>query len=329
MSVKLITNDTLGGLTKLIKSYMPTKFNTLVGTIWHNVIVGYASGLVDSVAQINQAYNNTFIKCASGEILDERIGELTGLLRKDDETDDDFRNRYYDILLNYNISPESVSGMIFDFTGQYPLTIIEFGKNNCFWVDVNNPPEDNDACFYDDDNFDYQGYWTDFDDPEDQFTTYIVLKEKPSEEILDCIIEILEIKKIYGTKIYLTYPSEATCTYDSPFSVYDVSTYDICTGSVEPPVVQNGVLFEFGTANFTDTSGNNNNGVLSGALFGDSPSRITFEMNGENFNDESNNTNNGVLSGGAFGSSTTQIEYEMIGENFDDSSTNNNDGVLS
>lgn len=210
MTVKLTTTDTVAKILKKMVFCLPQKYTKADDSILIGIYKTVCELFKLNIDQANELYFKSFITTATGTDLDNLIYDLIRLKRKNDETDDDYRDRYYNIVFKYNSTKGSVREIVFDITGQYPFKIIEAGSRSFYWADHDLDEEEyipGTTSYYDDVN-EYTSYWGDLTGNETRFKGYIYLTEEPEPDILNELIDVLEKVRMCGTKIYLVFITE-------------------------------------------------------------------------------------------------------------------------
>lgn len=203
--VNITSLNTTSGIVLSIKSVLPTIFNNRTISAISNFVETVATVFKINIDQLNEFFNNTFIATSSGIVLNNLIHDLSGMSPYDGESDNDFRNRYYDWCYHYKATRESISGIVFDVIGEEADQIYSLSDRNAFWQEKNNPTRTYQNKYFYDDVGKNRVFWN-TDSQEKDFIGYIYLREKPSDTILSKLIDTIEQVKGQGTKIYILYP---------------------------------------------------------------------------------------------------------------------------
>lgn len=207
MNIKITTADTVNKLISAIVAVLPPIFNKTAGSNVVNTITAFCQAFKINVDQVNQMFNNTFLDCSSGTILDDLIKSYSGLKRKDDESDADYLNRHYKMVYTYNNSNSKVTQIVYDITSENPILIRAGSNRSAFWGVANSGYVESASgiAYYYDDIGEYTNFWGDINNS-DAFKAYIYLNEKPSGAVLDELCNVLNYVRAAGTTIYLVYP---------------------------------------------------------------------------------------------------------------------------
>jgi len=207
MNIKITTADTVNKLISAIVAVLPPIFNKTAGSNVVNTITAFCQAFKINVDQVNQMFNNTFLDCSSGTILDGLIKSYSGLKRKDDESDADYLNRHYKMVYTYNNSNSKVTQIVYDITSENPILIRAGSNRSAFWGVANSGYVESASgiAYYYDDIGNYTRFWGDINNS-DAFKAYIYLNEKPSGVVLDELCNVLNYVRAAGTTIYLVYP---------------------------------------------------------------------------------------------------------------------------
>lgn len=207
MNIKITTADTVNKLISAIVAVLPPIFNKTAGSNVVNTITAFCQAFKINVDQVNQMFNNTFLDCSSGTILDDLIKSYSGLKRKDDESDADYLNRHYKMVYTYNNSNSKVTQIVYDITSENPILIRAGSNRSAFWGVANSGYVESASgiAYYYNDSGAYTRFWGD-GSGSDAFKAYIYLNEKPSGVVLDELCNVLNYVRAAGTTIYLVYP---------------------------------------------------------------------------------------------------------------------------
>lgn len=221
MSVQITTNTSLSGIVTSIKAVLPPFFTKTTGTVLHNLLEGIGTLFKLNIEQINQKYNDTFIAHATGSVLDDLITDISKIHRKDSESDDDYRNRHYKYLFDYNITKGSIIEQVYDITGEEPTLVVNLLDRTAYWGEENLPVSGQitgTASFYDVEGS-YSSLWGGSVD-DSAFKAYVYLRQRPTPEVLSDLKYVINRNRIEGGKIYLVFPFQSVY-YDNAMSLYD------------------------------------------------------------------------------------------------------------
>lgn len=206
---------TLDSVSKLLK-YITITLPPFVTKNEDSYIRQFLSSILEvfkiNIDQLNQMFNNTFISEAEDGDLEKLILDVSNVTRKDGETDEDYRNRFYKYVYRYNATANSIEEIVYDTLGYYPIKLTESGARTAYWGLHDLVEEDrvaNSAYFYDDVN-EYTAYWGRYQsqqsaENEKYFVGIIHLTERPPQEKLDELCDVIERVRKKGTKIYLQF----------------------------------------------------------------------------------------------------------------------------
>lgn len=149
---------------------------------------------------IDGLFQQTNISTASGEYLDEYVQELSGIRRKEDETDDQLRVRHFRNAFTYNGTKNGVKEITYDVVGYYPLLLN--GKERGAY---------NDALYYYNDARGGSVYGG----ASEAYVGYIVLNTAPTEAQMDELCALLNRHKKLGIKLYIKHKQYGDFTGDT------------------------------------------------------------------------------------------------------------------
>lgn len=206
---------TLDTVSKLLK-YVTITLPPFVTKSDDSYIRQFLSSILEvfkiNIDQLNQIFNNTFISEAEEGDLEKLILDVSDVTRKDGESDEDYRNRFYKYVYRYNATTNSIKEIVYDSLGYYPIKLTESGARTAYWGLEDLVEEDrvaNSAYFYDDVN-EYTAYWGRYQsqqsaENEKYFVGIIHLVERPPQEKLDELCDVIERVRKKGTNIYLQF----------------------------------------------------------------------------------------------------------------------------
>lgn len=197
-----VLNIPATGIVERFQLHLPERrFTRESVTTLYSVLSGFADILILPQDLMDFVWTNTHIASATGSYLDDLIQPYTGFRRKSGESDNDYRERYYNFVFNYNVSPSGISQIVTDYLG-YSGTQREIS-------------------FEDTAYFGPTGYFT--NDPEtllgaedpEEFVGYIIFSSEPDLTLLPDLAEALDHVRMSGTKIYLLWPSYGARIYSA------------------------------------------------------------------------------------------------------------------
>lgn len=214
---------TLNSLVESIKLTVNPVFNTSNSTMASKIFNSMCSVLFNyTQSQINQLYNNSFLTLSSGNALDAYISQFSEILRKNSESDDDFRTRYLKFHFQYNSSEEQIKNIVYDVTNENALRVINLSDRHSYWSASNLGVSGNintKVSYYDVEYDDNKSLWGDSDNNKIAYVAYIELNTRPNQPMIDELCNIISQIKVAGTKIYIKYPQ--LYRYDYLSSTYD------------------------------------------------------------------------------------------------------------
>lgn len=203
--MSLQSDISLSGYVRSISAVLPPLFTRETNSVLYNFLSGCAVAFNITGGQLNELYDKTFISRASDNNLDNLIYDLSKIRRKINETDADYRTRYYRYVFRYNSTIPAQSGTVNDIFGEYPLEMVELGERNGYWTSGNVSHSGN-IYFYDDVS-PYAPIWAD-SLANNKFIGYIYLSHKPESALIrNELCNVLNFTRATGTTIYLVYPT--------------------------------------------------------------------------------------------------------------------------
>lgn len=224
-----VKNFTLQELTKRIMINLPSRFTREEGSNVYKFFETIAEAFSIDTNKIDELITQTNLDTASGDYLDEYISGLAGFgrlnfrfqdgLSTEDEfeiisedgdnlylptfssgeieTDQEYKDRYTDVIYRYNCSKEGIRQIVIDFAYMYPSDMYVGSRRGAF---ASSELKHAKNFFSDSFNSIYgNGEPT-------SFRGYIEFLEKPPAEIIQVLCDHIEAAKAYGVKIYLKYP---------------------------------------------------------------------------------------------------------------------------
>lgn len=224
-----IKNFTLQELTKRIMINLPSRFTREEETNVYKFFETIAESFSIDTDKIDELITQTNLNTASGEYLDRYISGLAGFgrlnLRYQDglstedefeivaedgdnlylptfssgeiETDQEYRDRYTDIIYTYNCSKDGIRQIVIDFTYMYPSSMYAGSRRGSFASSESSHAKN----FFSDSSNSIYGNGS-----PTSFKGYIEFLQKPPSEIIETLCDHIEAAKGYGIKIYLKYP---------------------------------------------------------------------------------------------------------------------------
>lgn len=322
MTIKLTTTDTELKITNLIISVCSPIFNFQKQTSnINNLFSSIASIFKINVDQLNQAYNRIFIDTVIGQDLDNYINDLTKIKRKTNESDNDYRNRYYKFVFQYNSSENEIRNIVFDVTGQNPKTMIAGSSRTAFWGEPNNV--NCIAKYYYNNILSIPTLWS---GTNGAFTGYIFFNARPNDILLQELINTIEYVRCQGTIIYLVFPD----SNNTVFEYHLVST----TSSIETTNSDNNMqISSFGSVfnlQPTNDKSGNVNSILMQTIRHYNPSEI-FEYLFQNLSFSTDNSLITTIQQLALLSDRRMFQYYITmnsGNFIDDSITHSNMTII-
>lgn len=183
-------NLSLADIVDRIIVTLPGKFTRSEDSELYKFMQGIAKIFEVSSNQVDDLFDRTAIAC-TGQYLDTYVTDLINYGRETDETDDEYRERYYKFVFTYNSTKEGMRAIVYDTLGYYPTCLVD--KQRCmFW----------DAEFYWND-INGDSVWASGSAP---YVGYIVLQARPSSGDLEKLCKLINDNKAAGVQIYLRFP---------------------------------------------------------------------------------------------------------------------------
>lgn len=225
--VKISSQDTNDSLTFTMMAVLTPEFAKGATTKIKQMLKGIAEVFKINISQINEHYNDTFIISSEGDKLDDLIVDISGIRRKNGETDANYRTRYYKYIFTYNGTKAGIREAVYDITGEYPIQLLESNKRTMYWGQEDLPLIDQieGTAQYYSDVFLNAPFWGDYNST-NGFIGYIYLASTPTTEQMNELIDVLNYIKAYGVKIYIVVNETDETPPDTPiFDVNDNVTY--------------------------------------------------------------------------------------------------------
>lgn len=225
--VKISSQDTNDSLTFTMMAVLTPEFAKGATTKIKQMLKGIAEVFKINISQINEHYNDTFIISSEGDKLDDLIVDISGIRRKNGETDANYRTRYYKYIFTYNGTKAGINEAVYDITGEYPVQLLESNKRTMYWGQEDLPLIDQieGTAQYYSDVFLNAPFWGDYNST-NGFIGYIYLASTPTTEQMNELIDVLNYIKAYGVKIYIVVNETDETPPDTPiFDANDNVTY--------------------------------------------------------------------------------------------------------
>jgi hypothetical protein len=168
---------------------LPAKFARAHSTSVWKMLRSIAEVFGIATTGIDELYQQTNTTSATGEFLDNIIVDNTKIIRKQNETDGQYRVRYFRNLFVYNSTKQGMKEITFDIMGEYPVALVD-KERGAFW---------NSKQYYGDMNGGSH-YGKIGGDP---FVGWIILKSKPSASQIDELCSVIKKYKALGVRIFL------------------------------------------------------------------------------------------------------------------------------
>lgn len=332
-----ITTNNESSLIQSVQFYFPYFFDLKKsGTVLRTLISTIAYAFNINIQQMNEMFTNTFIMEAEDEKLNDLIMGISGIKRKNNESNADYRTRYFKYCYQYNATNGEINNIVNDITGLTLEKLVEGNSHEFYWGEPNVSTVGIKRHYYNDIG-QYTALWGS-SNGEKAFIGYIFLKERPTDDKLQELIDVLELVRMKGTTIYLVIPQIETTIFDISNSS---GTGDRFISEINSPqndliIVQDSNIFLF---DIQTNSGNtiedfttlNNDGHIIELT--DNESIFTWLMEDLLFNDLTTNNNDGIL----IQMATTDVILTSIlaflpsttNNPINDLSLNNNDVLIS
>lgn len=327
-----LTNNNETSLLKSVSLLFPYFLDTKkVGSVINNFLATIAYIFNINTTQLNEMFTRTFIMEAEGDDLTALITDLTGIKRKNGETDADYRTRYFKYTYQYNITEEQVNNIVKDITTEFPIKIRQGTDRGFYWGTPDNerPVGVIDTRTYYNDVDEHISYWSGSDDNSLAWTAYIYLKTEPTADQLDELITVIESVRMRGTTIYLVLPKPN----DTIFELANFTGSGNFTSSVNSPandmnIIADDRIFEYDIIDNTNyriedlTSYRNS---LDIKYIRDTETVFLWEMTSTLLLDSSQNINIGIITSLYFLNLIMSLPFTSNTSPVQDETTNNND----
>ena len=189
----MISSFSVSDILNRIYLVLPSKFSRETGTELYALLYGLGEALKINTDQIDELVIDTNLATATGAYLDAYITDLIDLGRKEGESDDDYRNRFYYNTFVYNCSKDGIKAISINVVGNEPYGMFTDSRRGAYL----------DSRYYYDDDM----YMSEYGDSDSSaFIAYIEFGRKPRAEIFDELCKTIAATKAAGIKIYLKYP---------------------------------------------------------------------------------------------------------------------------
>jgi hypothetical protein len=224
-----IKQFSLSDITSRIMLTLPSRFTKEEGTNIYKFFETIADSFSIDTAKLDELILQTNIDSASGDYLDQYINGLAGFgrlrgryqdsLSTEDEfeiiaedgdlvylptfssgeveTDQEYRDRYNDVLYTYNCSKDGIRQIIIDFTYMYPTDMYSGSKRGAHYSGTQSHAK----RFFSDPTLSKYGAGGSV-----AYVGYIELAQRPDERIINILCDHVEQAKGYGIKLYIKYP---------------------------------------------------------------------------------------------------------------------------
>lgn len=225
-----VKNFTLQDITKRIMLSLPSRFTREEQSNVYKFFESIADVFQINTNKIDELITQTNLETASGAYLDQYISGLAGFGRlnstyqamletEDDfdiidedgsrlylpdyqegvtEDDDQYRDRYQDVLYNYNSTKQGLRRIVIDFAYEDPSDMYTGAKRGAYYS-IETLHAKN---YFNDPSTGRYGAGGDV-----AFIGYIELTRRPQEELIDILCKHLTDAKAWGIKLYLKYPT--------------------------------------------------------------------------------------------------------------------------
>ena len=173
---------------------MPSKFTREDTSNLYAFFSGVSEVLKINTDLHDDLVNQTNLYTASGSYVDTYIEDLSGLGREEGESDEDYKQRYWNYTFKYNCSKAGIEQIVVDFMGKKPLSMYAVQKRGAY----------RNGRYYYNNGF-ASTYGSSTWDP---YIAYIQFGRKPNKFILNDVCKAVEFAKASGVKIYLRYPQD-------------------------------------------------------------------------------------------------------------------------
>ena len=203
-----VTNLSVSGIVERVYLTLPPRFTRDSSSAFYSVMTGIGEMFQLSVNYIDELWRQTNLTSASGEYVDKYIYDLIAWGRRSYYTDDEYKERYGQILYEHNSTEAGMSKVIENVLGHPPLLMYAARRKGAFY---------NAGYFWDDD----VGLTVYGSQSGSAFIGIIELSRKPDDQLIDELCILLDKAKAAGVVVYLKWPTD-----------YETDT-DLCGGSFD------------------------------------------------------------------------------------------------
>lgn len=183
-------NLSLEEIVERIVLTLPSKFIVGTDSTLYKFLKGIGQLFLIPSNQIDDLFDRTSLT-ATGQYLDDYISDLINIGRKENETDEDYVDRYYSYIFKYNCTKDGMKEIVYDVVGYYPSALVD-KQRGMFW----------NAKFYWNDS---ESIWAKtIGTP---FVGYIILNQTPTDEQINELCKLIDENKAAGVQIFLKIPS--------------------------------------------------------------------------------------------------------------------------
>jgi hypothetical protein len=218
----LNTLDSVSGIVGYFQLVIPPYFTKDTNSFLYSFLTGLGTMMKIGVDQINELYDKTKLYLASGDDVDYLITDYVALRRKNSESDENYIDRFIKRVYRYNITTDSISDQVYDIFGEYPTKLYELNGRSGYWG-LENYENDSAKHWFYDNSGDNTVFWGG-ELGQGAYKGYIYLTERPPNNVLIELCQVLNSNRMLGTDIYLVYPG-MPYTYGDAAAVYGEATY--------------------------------------------------------------------------------------------------------
>lgn len=208
----LISNNSTSGIVNSIVTILPPIFTRKTTSVLYKFIEGIAEAFkIVLVDKFNDLYEQSFIMTATSGELDDLIDAKIREKRYDNETDQEYRDRYIKYVFEYNCTEDSLKEQVYDISGSYPTQMLELNARNGYWGKHNLPTSgqiSGNTYYYNDTRKNV--IWGGDNSSSKAFVGYIFLNERPDDETIFKLRELINKNRLYGTQLYLVVEEQAS-----------------------------------------------------------------------------------------------------------------------
>lgn len=224
-----VKNYSLADITQRIMISLPSRFSREEQTNVYKFFESIADAFKINADKIDEVITQTNLQSASGDYLDQYIGGLAGFGRlnlryqgslgtqdefeivtesgdnlylpevytNEEETDQEYRDRYTDVIYTYDSTKAGILQIIIDFAYTEPERMYSGSIRGAYTSGTSAHAKH----FFSDQANSLYG-----NGASAAYVGYIELTQKPPVEVLDLLCDHIERAKGYGIKIFIKYP---------------------------------------------------------------------------------------------------------------------------